>query len=143
MTLQAFYAAGGGYSESFFEAFSWDLVEAALNTERGRLEKIFKQQQGKIMNATKQQIEALSQDEEGVRGSNGAWPFPSNVSGSPFNLFKKGAIKSNNYGDLYEADPRDYKPLEYLNLIVSFANISQACSDICLALPSNHIIIQS
>ncbi|KAG6770942.1 hypothetical protein POTOM_022285 [Populus tomentosa] len=123
--------------ESFFEAFSWDLVEAALNdvsfasslhvyrsinqTERGRLEKIFKQQQGKIMNATKQQIEALSQDEEGVRGSNGAWPFPSNVSGSPFNLFKKGAIKSNNYGDLYEADPRDFKPLEYLNLIGSMA----------------------
>ncbi|KAJ6912190.1 hypothetical protein NC651_014771 [Populus alba x Populus x berolinensis] len=118
---EAFYGAGGGDSESFFEAFSWDLVEAALNTERGRLEKIFKQQQGKIMNATKQQIEALSQDEEGVRGSNGAWPFPSNVSGSPFNLFKKGAIKSNNYGDLYEADPRDYKPLEYLNLIGSMA----------------------
>ncbi|KAJ6991833.1 hypothetical protein NC653_015244 [Populus alba x Populus x berolinensis] len=140
---EAFYGAGGGDSESFFEAFSWDLVEAALNTERGRLEKIFKQQQGKIMNATKQQIEALSQDEEGVRGSNGAWPFPSNVSGSPFNLFKKGAIKSNNYGDLYEADPRDFKPLEYLNLIVSFANITQACSDICLALPSSHIIIQS
>jgi hypothetical protein len=111
-------------------------------TERGRLEKIFKQQQGKIMNATKQQIEALSQDEEGVRGSNGAWPFPSNVSGSPFNLFKKGAIKSNDYGDLYEADPRDFKPLEYLNLIVSFASITQVCSDICLALPSNHIIIQ-
>lgn len=122
---EAFYGAGGGDSESFFEAFSWDLVEAALNTERGRLEKIFKQQQGKIMNATKQQIEALSQDEEGVRGSNGAWPFPSNVSGSPFNLFKKGAIKSNNYGDLYEADPRDFKPLEYLNLIVSFASITQ------------------
>ncbi|KAG6768857.1 hypothetical protein POTOM_024469 [Populus tomentosa] len=134
---EAFYGAGGGDSESFFEAFSWDLVEAALNdvsfasslhvyrsinqTERGRLEKIFKQEQGKIMNATKQQIEALSQDEEGVRGSNGAWPFPSNVSGSPFNLFKKGAIKSNNYRDLYEADPRDYKPLEYLNLIGSMA----------------------
>jgi hypothetical protein len=31
MTLQAFYGAGGGDSESFFEAFSWDLVEAALN----------------------------------------------------------------------------------------------------------------
>ncbi|XP_034931901.1 vicilin Jug r 6.0101 [Populus alba] len=123
--FKAFHGAGGEDAQSFFRAFSWELLEAALKTDRGRLERIFKQQQGGIVKASKEQIQALGHGEEGGHGGGGLWPFPTGGSSGPFNIFDKGPVKRNNYGQLFEAKPKDSEQLRDLDLIVSLANITR------------------
>ncbi|KAI5589684.1 hypothetical protein BDE02_05G178500 [Populus trichocarpa] len=123
--FKAFHGAGGEDAESFFRAFSWELLEAALKTDRGRLERIFKQQQGGIVKASKEQIQALGHGEEGGHGGGGLWPFPTGGSSGPFNIFDKDPVKRNNYGQLFEAKPKDSEQLRDLDLIVSLANITR------------------
>lgn len=94
-------------------------------TDRGRLERIFKQRQGGIVKASKEQIQALGHGEEGGHGGGGLWPFPTGGSSGPFNIFDKGPVKRNNYGQLFEAKPKDSEQLRDLDLTVSLANISR------------------
>lgn len=118
--FEAFFGPGGEDPESYYKAFSTDLLEAALNTRRERLEKVFGQQrQGVIIKASEEQIRAMSRHEEG-----GIWPFGEKSKG-PFNLFHKRSSLSNQYGQLYEVDPNDCRDLDELDLGVSFANISE------------------
>eukprot|EP00258_Populus_trichocarpa_P019137 XP_006383667.2 vicilin-like antimicrobial peptides 2-1 [Populus trichocarpa] len=121
--FKAFHGAGGEDAESFFRAFSWELLEAALKVRR--LERIFKQQQGGIVKASKEQIQALGHGEEGGHGGGGLWPFPTGGSSGPFNIFDKDPVKRNNYGQLFEAKPKDSEQLRDLDLIVSLANITR------------------
>ncbi|KAJ9171989.1 hypothetical protein P3X46_015282 [Hevea brasiliensis] len=116
----AFRAAGGEDQESFYRAFSWELLEAALKTERKRLERIIKQNQDFITKASKEQIQSMSHREEG----SGIWPFGGESSG-PFNLLHKRPVQSNNYGQLLEVDHNDYHQLKDFDLTVSFANVSR------------------
>ncbi|KAF2314852.1 hypothetical protein GH714_036930 [Hevea brasiliensis] len=118
--MQAFRAAGGEDQESFYRAFSWELLEAALKTERKRLERIIKQNQDFITKASKEQIQSMSHREEG----SGIWPFGGESSG-PFNLLHKRPVQSNNYGQLLEVDHNDYHQLKDFDLTVSFANVSR------------------
>ncbi|KAE9464016.1 hypothetical protein C3L33_04118, partial [Rhododendron williamsianum] len=118
--FEAFFGPGGEDPESYYKAFSTELLEAALNTRRDRLEKIFGQQrQGVIIKASQEQIKAMSRHEEG-----GIWPF-GEKSKAPFNLFHKRSSLSNQYGQLYEVDPSDCRDLDELDLGVGFANISE------------------
>lgn len=71
------------------------------------------------MRTTKEQVRELSH--KGI--SIPIWPFHGE-SGS-FDLFKKRPSQSNQFGKLYEVDARDYKELEDLDLMVSFANITK------------------
>ncbi|WCJ21567.1 Vicilin Pis v 3.0101 [Euphorbia peplus] len=114
--LKGFYPAGPG---SFYRAFSWELLEAALKTDRRKLEQILKQNQGAIVKASKEQIQSMSKHEEGK----GIWPF--GESSSAFNLLKKSVVK-NKFGELFEAKPNEYKQqLQDLDLAVSLANITR------------------
>ncbi|KAL6978552.1 hypothetical protein U1Q18_020220 [Sarracenia purpurea var. burkii] len=121
--FEFFYGVGGEDPESYYRAFSHELLEAALNTKREKIQRIFGQQrEGGIVKASEEQIRGLSHHEEG----GGGWPFGGGESrGRPFNLFRKRASESNQYGQLYEVDPNDSKDLEELDLGISFANISQ------------------
>ncbi|KAA8550838.1 hypothetical protein F0562_002522 [Nyssa sinensis] len=118
--FEEFYGPGGENPESFYRAFSTEVLESALNTKRDRLQKLFGQQrQGFIVKASEEQIRALSHHEEG-----GIWPFGGESRG-PFNLFNKQPSQSNQYGQLREVNARDYRELEDLDVAVSFANITQ------------------
>lgn len=130
---QTFYEGGGETPESFFKAFSPEVVEAAFKTEKDELEKLFRQQrQGSIVRASKQQIEKLSHASS--HGREGFWPFHGDQPSTPFstrsktgpfNLFKKHPSQSNQHGRLFEADSDDYEQLKDLDLRVSFANITR------------------
>ncbi|XP_021898099.1 sucrose-binding protein-like [Carica papaya] len=74
---EAFYGPGGRDPESFYPGFSSEVLEAALNIRRERLEKLFKQQDGgSIMKASKEQVKAISSrvEEEGCS----FWPLQVN-----------------------------------------------------------------
>ncbi|XP_048140828.1 vicilin Cor a 11.0101-like isoform X2 [Rhodamnia argentea] len=116
--FEKFYGAGGQNPESFYTAFSWEVLEAALKTDRNKLERLFgQQQQGAIVKASREQIEALSGREEG-----GRWPFGSSRS---FNLFDKRPFQANRHGQLYIADREDLRELEDMDVMISFANITK------------------
>lgn len=70
------------------------------------------------MKASEEQIRAMSQHEEG-----GIWPF--GESKGAVNLYRKHPIQSNDYGEVREVSPNDYKQLEDLDVGVSFANITK------------------
>ncbi|KAL6271590.1 hypothetical protein ACE6H2_028501 [Prunus campanulata] len=124
---EAFYAAGGENPESFFKAFSPQVLQAALKTEMNKLERLFGQQrQGSITRASEEQIKKLSQQHGQGGGSEGFWPFHGGQSSSDaFNLFSKHPSQANKFGRLFEADFNDFKQLQDLDLLVSFANITQ------------------
>ncbi|KAH9729774.1 Globulin-1 S allele [Citrus sinensis] len=118
---EAFYGAGGENPESFLRAFSWEILESAFKTKRDSLERVlFQQDQGAMVKASKQQIRALSRSQEGPS----IWPFAGESRGT-FNLFGKRPSHSNNFGELFEADSNDFRPLEDLDITVSYANISK------------------
>jgi mannose-6-phosphate isomerase-like protein (cupin superfamily) len=119
--FEAFHGTGGENPESFYTAFSWDVLEAAFNTERQNLKRVFGQsQEGGIVKATKKQIRALGPSSL----QPGIWPFGSDPSG-PFNLLKQQPTKSNTFGKLFEAKSEDYNPLRDLDVMVAFANITR------------------
>ncbi|KAH0640280.1 hypothetical protein KY290_037562 [Solanum tuberosum] len=60
--FQEFFSAGSENPETFYKAFSSDILETAFNTPRNRLERLFGQQkQGIIIKASEEKIRAISQ----------------------------------------------------------------------------------
>ncbi|KAI3460900.1 hypothetical protein Pfo_017563 [Paulownia fortunei] len=118
--FEAFFGAGGDNPESFYRAFSDEILEAAFNTRRDRLKRLFGQQkQGVILKASQEQIRAMSHHEEG-----GIWPFGGESKGT-FNLYQQRPTHSNQYGQLYEVDSSHYRQLRDLDIAVSLANITK------------------
>ncbi|XWS31546.1 hypothetical protein CRYUN_Cryun23aG0085500 [Craigia yunnanensis] len=124
---EVFFGAGGEKPESFYRTFSTEILEAALKTSRDKLENFFERQdQGPFLKASKEKIEAMSSHEEGG-GGGGIWPFGGYSKGA-FNLFRKRRpSQSNKYGQLFEVDADEFKPLKDLDLRVSYANITKGC----------------
>ncbi|KAK2997987.1 hypothetical protein RJ639_026653, partial [Escallonia herrerae] len=124
--FESLFGAGGEDPESFYNAFSDEILEAAFNTRRDRLQRLFGQQKkGIVVKASEEQIRALSHESGG-----GGWPFAAGKSSKgPFNLFKKRPTKSNNYGRLHEVDAQDYRQLEDLDVSVTFANITEGAME--------------
>ncbi|XP_075641183.1 LOW QUALITY PROTEIN: vicilin Jug r 6.0101 [Castanea sativa] len=121
--FEAFNGPGGEDPESFYTAFSREVLQATLKADGFQLDKLFhKQRKGSIMKASKEKIDALRQHKQ---GSAGIWPFGSFSSAHIYNLFNKQPSKSNQYGSLYEALPNDYKQLQDVDLSVAFANITR------------------
>ncbi|KAJ3696122.1 hypothetical protein LUZ60_001499 [Juncus effusus] len=121
----SFFGAGGENPESFYRAFSDEILEAAFNTQRDKIERIFgKQRSGAIIRASEEQIRALSRD----ASEGGKWPWgekgPFSESKGPYNLLRKRPTHSNQHGQLYEADKDDYRQLGDLDVRVSVANIT-------------------
>ncbi|KAM1874346.1 hypothetical protein ACFX13_008080 [Malus domestica] len=126
---EAFHSAGGQDPESFFKAFSPEVLQAAFKTDRNKLDRLFGQQtRGSIIRASKEQVQRMSQ-QHGHGGSEGIWPLPFHggelTSKDSFNLFKKHPSQENKFGRLFEADFKDYKQLQEFDLLVSFANITR------------------
>ncbi|KAK7243009.1 hypothetical protein RIF29_37792 [Crotalaria pallida] len=118
--FEAFYGPGGRDPESFLTGFSWEVLEAALKSPKEKLERLLKQQEkGGIFKISREHVQSLSK----VKGG-GIWPFKGQSSSGPFNIFKKSPIISNQYGRLFETNLDDDSHLKDLNLILSFANIT-------------------
>ncbi|KAJ3668889.1 hypothetical protein LUZ60_010839 [Juncus effusus] len=112
--FEEFMTVGGRNPETFYSSFSDDLLEAAFNAPRDRLERVFgKQSKGEIFRASDEQIKALSKTKEGKGKSR-----------KPFNILKKKPTYSNNYGSLYEVATNDFEQLKEMDVDVSIANIS-------------------
>ncbi|GFP81981.1 vicilin-like antimicrobial peptides 2-2 [Phtheirospermum japonicum] len=119
--FEGFFGAGGENPESFFKAFSDEILEAAFNTRKDRLQKLFGQQkQGAIIKASQEQIRSMSHQQE--EGS--IWPFGGESKGT-FNLYQQRPTHSNQYGQLYEVDSSHFRQLQDLDIAVSLANITQ------------------
>ncbi|KAK2980624.1 hypothetical protein RJ640_011432, partial [Escallonia rubra] len=113
-----FFGAGGEDPESFYRAFSNEILESALNTPRDRLDRLFGQQRrGVIVRASQEQIKALSQHASSSRGRG--------ESRGPFNLFNERPIYSNEFGQFFEASPNDHEQLKDLDVSVAFMSINQ------------------
>ncbi|CAN0898122.1 Vicilin Cor a 11.0101 [Linum grandiflorum] len=111
-------------SKYFCELFSADCgifcFVLGYQVDKGKLQGIFRQQEGAILKASREQIKALSHGEEG--GS--VWPFGGESVG-PFNLLHRRPTQKNTFGQLWEANPNEFEQFRDLDLMVSFANITQ------------------
>ncbi|KMT10201.1 hypothetical protein BVRB_5g119620 [Beta vulgaris subsp. vulgaris] len=120
--FESFFGPGGENPESFFNAFSTDILGAAFKTSGDKVKRIFSQQhEGAIIRASEEQIRALTHEKSGH------WPFGGKGSkeSGPFNLLKQSPRESNEFGTLFEVDSNDYRQLRDLNIALSFANITQ------------------
>ncbi|KAL8089467.1 vicilin Cor a 11.0101-like [Apium graveolens] len=112
---ETFFGVG---KESFFKAFSDELLQAAFKTESSRLHKMFEGSGEPIIEASEEQIRALSDHEEG-----GIWPF--SESKGTINLFEQKPVKSNDYGELREVSPKEHRQLEDIDIGLAFINITK------------------
>ncbi|GMH02406.1 hypothetical protein Nepgr_004245 [Nepenthes gracilis] len=124
--FESFFPAGGENPETFFKAFRTETLEAIFKISRDRLEKVLgRQGDGFIKRASREQIRALSQQQEG----GGRWPFGGGGSkreeAAPFNIYKKRPRHHNQFGKLIEAKVEECEQLRELDVSISFANISQ------------------
>ncbi|PHT38265.1 Vicilin-like antimicrobial peptides 2-3 [Capsicum baccatum] len=119
--FEQFFGPGGRENpESFYSAFSSEVLEAALDTRKDRLQRLFGQQrEGVIIRASEELIRVMSRHEEG-----GIWPFGGESKGS-INIFRKRPSQSNQYGKFYEVDESNYGQLADLDISLSFSNISE------------------
>ncbi|KAG6469313.1 hypothetical protein ZIOFF_074022 [Zingiber officinale] len=115
--FELFYGAG---AQNFLRSFSDEILEAAFNTRRDRLQRLLGQQKkAGIVRASEEQIHGLSR-----RASEGRqWPF--GESKGTFNLLRKRPSHSSKRGHMYQADGNDYQPLKQHDVQVSYANITQ------------------
>lgn len=123
--FKEFIGAGGQNPESFYPSFSNTVLEAALNRPFDEIERLFGQQQrGAIMQASEQQIQALTAGSKSIFSESGPWPFSAKSAGRPYNLLRQRPAHANMYGQLYEATQHDYEGLTESDIDVSVANIS-------------------
>ncbi|RDX87341.1 Sucrose-binding protein, partial [Mucuna pruriens] len=108
------FGLGGRDPESVLSAFSWNVLQAALQSPRGKLERLFnKQNGGSIFKISREQLQAL------VPKKSSWWPF-GGTSKAPFNLFTKRPSFSNECGRLTQVAPSYEKSgLDRLNLMLS------------------------
>lgn len=71
-----------------------------------------------ILEASEEQIRALSHHEEG-----GIWPF--SESKGTINLFEQKPLKSNDYGELREVSPKEHRQLQDINIALAFINVTK------------------
>ncbi|GLT36355.1 hypothetical protein SLA2020_107390 [Shorea laevis] len=122
---EVFFSRGGKKGISIFTALSWNILEAALKTSRDQLERLFmRQDKGPIFGASREQIKALSHHEKGGSAGGSIWPF-GGESRDALNIFNQRPSMSNNYGELFEADKVDFKPLGLLDIRVSYVNLTK------------------
>ncbi|MCL7042585.1 hypothetical protein MKW94_026608 [Papaver nudicaule] len=116
-----YIAMGGQNPESFFNSFSGEVLEAAFNTPRDQIKRLFGQQnKGMMIKASEEQIKAISK-----HASETHQKREEKLSSGPFNLLQKSPVHSNRYGKLFQIDGNDYKQLQDLDMSVTFTNITK------------------
>ena len=121
--FEEYFPVGGDRPESFFSAFSDDVLQAAFNTRREELEKVFERQRegGEITTAPEEQIRELSKScsRGGGGGSGSEWEI------KPSSLTGKSPYFSNNHGKLFELTGDECRHLKKLDLQIGLANITR------------------
>ncbi|PIA50993.1 hypothetical protein AQUCO_01100067v1 [Aquilegia coerulea] len=124
--FREFFGVGGENPETFYNTFSDEILEAAFNTDKKGLDSLFRQQRkGGIVQASQEQIRALSQDVSSSRQHSPKWSRHSSQSWRPFNLLNQRPTHSNEYGQLYDVTPNDYPQLQDLDVAVSYHKINK------------------
>ncbi|KAK4732390.1 hypothetical protein R3W88_025378 [Solanum pinnatisectum] len=114
--LHEYFSAGAENPESFYRAFSSDILESAFNTQRDRLERLFElQKQGIVIKASEEQIRAISEHASQTKGK----------TLGPFNLLKERPLFESKFGQFFEASPARFEQLRDLDAAVGFMNINQ------------------
>ncbi|XP_049374474.1 vicilin Car i 2.0101-like [Solanum verrucosum] len=115
--FQEFFSAGSENQETFYRAFSNDILETAFNTPRNRLERLFGQQkQGIIIKASEEKIRAISQPgSRSIRGE----------TRGPVNVLNQRPLIGNRFGQYFEAAPERFEHLRDLDVAVGIMNINQ------------------
>eukprot|EP01018_Ginkgo_biloba_P016203 Gb_02118 [translate_table: standard] len=115
---ESFYVAGGQNPETVYNGFSDDVLQAAFNTKKESIERILsRQRRGAIVRSNQEQIRRMSS-----RGSS-RWSIMSSEEPKPFNLLNQKPHFSNNNGNLFEANARDYPLLGRLNVGAGILNL--------------------
>lgn len=116
--FEQFFGVGGEEPESFFNSFSTEILEAALDVPRKQLERMFKQQkEGAIIKARREQVRVLAQHRMSRREIG--------ESRGPLNLLHERPKFSNEHGEFFEVSPNEYEQLEDLDVSVAYCNIKQ------------------
>ncbi|KAF5466112.1 hypothetical protein F2P56_016067 [Juglans regia] len=125
VVLQEYYAAGAkSPDQSYLRVFSNDILVAALNTPRDRLERFFDQQEqreGVIIRASQEKLRALSQHAM----SAGQRPWGRRSSGGPISLKSERPSYSNQFGQFFEACPEEHRQLQEMDVLVNYAEIKR------------------
>ncbi|EAZ28885.1 hypothetical protein OsJ_12925 [Oryza sativa Japonica Group] len=124
--FEEYFPVGGDRPESFFSAFSDDVLQAAFNTRREELEKVFERQRegGEITTAPEEQIRELSKScsRGGGGGSGSEWEI------KPSSLTGKSPYFSNNHGKLFELTGDECRHLKKLDLQIGLATSPAAAA---------------
>nr|DAD32989.1 TPA_asm: hypothetical protein HUJ06_011840 [Nelumbo nucifera] len=108
--VSKFFSASNEDGESFYTAFSNEILEAALNTPKDKLKRMLgEKRKGVMREASKEQIKAMSEQASSSSEGERRWSIHKSETRGPFNLSKKRPIYSNSYGQLYEAQPNNYQ----------------------------------
>uniref|UniRef100_A0A803MQW0 Cupin type-1 domain-containing protein n=1 Tax=Chenopodium quinoa TaxID=63459 RepID=A0A803MQW0_CHEQI len=114
---QQFFGIGGEESKSFFNSFSTEILQAAMNIPRDQLGQLLKQhKKGTIVKASQEQVRALA---------HGMPRRQFGASKGPFSLLDGRPQMSNEHGEFYEVTPNDYQLLEDLDVSVAYCDIKQ------------------
>ncbi|KAL9243057.1 hypothetical protein vseg_016993 [Gypsophila vaccaria] len=117
----SFFGVGGQDPESFFSAFSTEVLESAFNSSSEKLQRLFCQQKnGVIIKASKDQIKALTAAED---------PTGSNYCLKDFGPCQILSYlrESTECGKLFMVDPTEYTKLQDFDMYISFCVTSQGC----------------
>uniref|UniRef100_A0A0D9W021 Cupin type-1 domain-containing protein n=1 Tax=Leersia perrieri TaxID=77586 RepID=A0A0D9W021_9ORYZ len=114
--FEEYFPVGVGRPESYFDAFSEDVLQAAFNTPREEWEKVFerKQERGEITTAPEEQIRELTKScsRSGYSGRSGSdWEI------KPISLTGKRPSFSNSHGKMFDIDGDDSRHLRKLDML--------------------------
>uniref|UniRef100_A0ACD6A8Q8 Uncharacterized protein n=1 Tax=Avena sativa TaxID=4498 RepID=A0ACD6A8Q8_AVESA len=124
--FEEFFPVGGENPESFFSAFSDEVLQAAFNTRREELGRVFERQsKGEIWQASEEQIRELSRScSRGGRGCGGG-SGSSSEEIKPTSLPSQKPRYSNNHGRLHMITGNECRHLRDLDMEVGIANITR------------------
>ncbi|KAM0853197.1 hypothetical protein ACQ4PT_051255 [Festuca glaucescens] len=123
--FEEFFPIGGQGLESFFSAFSDEVLQAAFNSRREELESIRGQSKGEIWQASEEQIRELSRScSRGGRGGAGSGSSKEEEI-KPRSLPSQKPIYSNKHGRMHIITGDECSHLRDLEMEVGIANITR------------------
>ncbi|KAH9607913.1 hypothetical protein KSS87_000743 [Heliosperma pusillum] len=126
--FSSFFGVGGEDPESFYYAFSPDVLATAFNASSDRLQKFFSQQRkGVIISASKEQIKDLTVEED-THLPHGRSYCLENYG--PCQILDHLTSEITDFGLIYMVIPTEYVKLQELDMYISFSNTSQGCMNV-------------
>ncbi|GMI95981.1 hypothetical protein HRI_003267400 [Hibiscus trionum] len=117
--FEEFFPAGQGNPQSYYRAFSREILEAVFNTRSEQLDRLFhgkQSQQGMFRRASQEQIRSLSQ---------GATTPTEKQESFAFNLLAQKPKFSNQNGQFFEASPSEFQLLRDVDTSILGIEINQ------------------